>query len=134
MIPPVIAARVTMRDDMAHSAIDIKSYEDMLKNQLISQIANELRDKVDFRNFIEPQHHHKIIEASVVAMSYKDFQANYGDNYQRRGISDGTMAIMQNGHWKVLGQAPISKVDLQQEKVYNKKSAVDYLTDRMRNS
>jgi hypothetical protein len=133
---PTVTAQVVVRDDMAFSAPDRLAYEDSLKRQLISQLADAIRDKVEIREYIDHQNNHKVIRAELIAMSYKEFQANYGNMQQRRGISDGTMAIMQNGHWKVFGQNPLVKpvVDIKPEQVYNKKSAVDYLTERMRSS
>jgi len=133
---PTVTTRVIVRDDMAFTANDRLAYEDSLKRQLMSQLADAVRDKVEIHEYIDHHNNHKVIQAELIAMSYKEFQANYGNQQQRRGISDGTMAIMQNGHWKVLGHKPMVKpvVDMQTEKVYNKKSAVDYLTERMRNS
>ena len=132
---PSIRAQVVVRDDIWNS-VDHTAYKDSLKRQLMIQLTESLRDKVEIREYVDPNYHQKIIQAELIAMSYKEYQANYGNMNQRRGISDGTMAIMQNGHWKVLGHKPMAKpvLDEKSEKEYNKKSAVDYLTERMRNS
>jgi hypothetical protein len=102
--------------------------------KLLNQLGVALKDKVEFRTYTHYDKYNKTIEASVIAMTMQDFQANYAPTMmRRRGIADGTMAIMQNGEWKVIGQ-PSPVVAKKEEKVYNKKSAVDYLTDKMRNS
>ena len=133
---PTISARVLVKDDMLYTATDRLAYQECLKRDLMSQLVDAVRDKVEFREHFDPNYHQKIIQADLIAMSQKEFQANYGNMTQRRGISDGTMAIMQNGHWKVLGHKPMIKpvVDIKSEKSYNKKSAVDYLTERMKKS
>ena len=133
---PSVRAEAVVRDDLLLNATDLNAYEDSLKRQLVAQLADSLIDKVEFREYRDPNYHQKVIRAELIAMSWQEFQANYGNMQQRRGISDGTMAIMQNGHWKVFGHKPMVKpvLDKKAEKEYNKKSAVDYLTERMRNS
>jgi hypothetical protein len=136
MIPPTVRAEAVVRDDLLLNSTDLNAYEDSIKKQLASQLADSLIDKVEFREYRDPNYHQKVIRAELIAMSWQEFQANYGNMTQRRGICDGTMAIMQNGQWKVLGNEPMVKpvLDNNLEKSYNKKSAVDYLTERMRNS
>jgi hypothetical protein len=133
---PAVTARVVVKEDLLLNATDPFFYQESIKKDLMSQIALAVRDKVEIHEYIDHHNNHKVIQAELIAMSYKEFQANYGNMQQRRGISDGTMAIMQNGHWKILGSRPIAKpvVVENSEKMYNKKSAVDYLTERMKRS
>jgi len=136
MFPPSVRAEAVVRDDLLLNATDLNAYEDSLKRQLVAQLADSLIDKVEFREYRDPNYHQKVIRAELIAMSWQEFQANYGNMTQRRGIQDGTMAIMQNGNWKVISNNSPTKpvVDKKPVVEYNKKSAVDYLTERMRNS
>jgi len=136
MFPPSVRAEAVVRDDLLLNATDLNAYEDSLKRQLVAQLADSLIDKVEFREYRDPRYHQKVIRAELIAMSWQEFQANYGNITQRRGIQDGTMAIMQNGNWKVISNNSPTKpvVDKKPVVEYNKKSAVDYLTERMRNS
>jgi len=133
---PSVRAEAVVRDDLLLNATDLNAYEDSLKRQLVAQLADSLIDKVEFREYRDPNYHQKVIRAELIAMSWQEFQANYGNMTQRRGIQDGTMAIMQNGNWKVISNNSPTKpvVDKKPVVEYNKKSAVDYLTERMRNS
>jgi len=133
---PSVRAEAVIRDDLLLNATDLNAYEDSLKRQLVAQLADSLIDKVEFREYRDPNYHQKVIRAELIAMSWQEFQANYGNMTQRRGIQDGTMAIMQNGNWKVISNNSPTKpvVDKKPVVEYNKKSAVDYLTERMRNS
>jgi len=133
---PSVRAEAVVRDDLLLNATDRIAYEDSLKRQLVVQLADSLIDKVGFREYTDHSYHQKVIRAELIAMSWQEFQANYGNMQQRRGISDGTMAIMQNGNWKVISNNSPTKpvVDKKPVVEYNKKSAVDYLTERMRNS
>jgi len=133
---PSVRAEAVVRDDLLLNATDLNAYEDSLKRQLVAQLADSLIDKVEFREYRDPSYHQKVIRAELIAMSWQEFQANYGNMTQRRGIKDGTMAIMQNGNWKVISNNSPTKpvVDKKPVVEYNKKSAVDYLTERMRNS
>ena len=133
---PSVRAEAVVRDDLLLNATDRNAFEDSLKRQLVAQLADSLIDKVEFREYRDPNYHQKVIRAELIAMSWQEFQANYGNMTQRRGIQDGTMAIMQNGNWKVISNNSPTKpvVDKKPVVEYNKKSAVDYLTERMRNS
>jgi len=133
---PSVRAEAVVRDDLLLNATDLNAFEDSLKRQLVAQLADSLIDKVEFREYRDPNYHQKVIRAELIAMSWQEFQANYGNMTQRRGIQDGTMAIMQNGNWKVISNNSPTKpvVDKKPVVEYNKKSAVDYLTERMRNS
>ena len=133
---PSVRAEAVIRDDLLLNATDLNAFEDSLKRQLVAQLADSLIDKVEFREYRDPNYHQKVIRAELIAMSWQEFQANYGNMTQRRGIQDGTMAIMQNGNWKVISNNSPTKpvVDKKPVVEYNKKSAVDYLTERMRNS
>jgi len=129
---PIISIRNRIPDIHTLASHDVNEYVNHVKNKMLIDLSVQLRPKVQFREFQDPQSYDRCVEASVVAMSYQEFQANYGTHQHRLGISDGTMAIMQNGRWKVLGMKPIPK---QVEAPAPKKlTAVDYLTEKMRNS
>lgn len=133
---PSVRVDVVIKDDLLLllSTTNRAAYEESVKRQLVAQLAESLIDKVEIREYMDPNYHQKVIQAELIAMSWQEFQANYGNMQQRRGIQDGTMAIMQNGNWKVINDNSPTKpvVDKKPEVEYNKKSAVDYLTERMR--
>jgi len=141
---PAIYTRLHIPENQTSVTFDAKSFEEMCKNQLVSQLVEALKDKIEIREIRDPNNFDKILEASIIAMSNDEYSANYGTMNQRRGISDGTMAVMQNGHWKVLsGISPLynpfpnsprptpKKVEAAPPQ---KKNAVDYLTERMKRS
>jgi hypothetical protein len=134
---PAIFVRSSIPELHTMNATDFQAYIDGVKSKMVVDLASHLKPKVEFREYQDPQFYGKVIEASVIAMSHQEFEANYGNMQQRRGTSDGTMAIMQNGHWKVLGVKPtpkpvqsVVKVELPPAKM----SAVDYLKQKMRTS
>lgn len=132
MIPPLVVVQQKFSELSVVNALDKSVYEDQIKIKLLSELGLALKDKVEFREYVDHANFHKTIEAAVCAMSYNEFQANYG--YRNRGIADGTMAIMHNGHWKVLSGVTRPTPKIPQPVVKQKQSAIDYLTDRMRNS
>jgi hypothetical protein len=136
---PFVHIRTHIVDyDYMSSNYDKNFFEHEVKRKLVHQLAESLIDKIEIRELHDPTAFGKTFEASLVAMSHQEYVANYGHMHHRRGISDGTMAMMQNGHWKVMNSGfppssprPTPKVP---EKTVVKKTAVDYLTERMKRS
>lgn len=124
--------------------VQFPDIEIAVKKKLAAAIADKLVDKIDYRSYNDPSSFDVVYEANLIAMSEEEFTVNYGNFNQRRGIADGTMAIMQNGNWKVVGAGTTSplfqpmlntpKPTPKKVEVNTKKSAVDYLTERMKNS
>lgn len=120
-ITPIFSVRKKINPDMFNDP----GYYHHIKLQIASEITSMLLDKIDFRSYTDPNNFDSIFEGSVVAMSKLDYEANYGNVHQRRGIADGTKAIMQNGDWKVLREEP------KKQTTKEIKTAVDYLTSKM---
>lgn len=133
------APRVYAREIIPQSLLmDSGNIEDAIKRNLASMIAAELFDKVEFRKYNDPNSHDVIVEASLIAMNQTEFDANFGSHHQRRGIADGTMAVLVNGNWKVLGTTSTPSLNsirptpksIEQEPP-KKVSATEYLTNKV---
>lgn len=124
---PYFSTRISFPDllSMNISAID---YQNLIQSKISTDIANAIMKKVEIRELSDPSTYDKIVEGTVIVMSPDEYQANYGSMHHRRGIADGTMAVMQNGHWKVLNSPRPTPKRVEQKKL----SAVDYLTEKMK--
>lgn len=132
---PIIAVQETLREVEYLTATDVLAYEDHVKKKLAVQLSEHAvaAGCVTFETRQDPYNHQRVLRASMISMSHKDWEANFANYNTRRGIQDGTMAIMQNGNWKVLSNerisvpAPLTKIEKS-----GKISAEDYLKERLR--
>lgn len=106
---PIVAAAVEVDDGSlsALSATDFQSRMERVKFDLALELAKHLMPKMTIEKIPSMDSYRTTYRALFVGMSMDDWHANYGDNYQRRGIADGTMAVMQNGHWHIVQQPSV---------------------------
>ena len=79
--------------------------QDQIQRELIARLLPDLSKLVDIHRV--PCYSQGLVEfyAEVVAMTKDDFMANHAPNQSRRGIADGTMAVMHNGNWKIISNS-----------------------------
>lgn len=106
---PIVSAAVEIdeNDWSKVHADDVQIRMERIKFDLALEIAKNLMNKMTIEKIPSMHSYKTTYRASFVGMSMDDWHANYGQNYQRRGISDGTMAVMQNGHWHIVQQPSV---------------------------
>lgn len=89
---------------LQHSTASHAKYvEEQVRNELASRLARELASIMKVHRYDSHNDDKVVYLGEVIAMTWDDYAANYGTyDDRRRGISDGTMAIMQNGNWKIV--------------------------------
>jgi phage gpG-like protein len=85
------------------NAVSVSETEYDIRAQLAEMMLPEMIKLIDVHKVPNPQDASIEFYGELIAMGRDDYFANYGTHYQRRGISDGTMAIMQGGNWKIVG-------------------------------
>ena len=97
---------------LQHSTASHVNYiEEQVRHDLASKLARELSSIMKIHRYDSHNDQKVVYLAEVIAMTWDDYAANYGTyDDRRRGISDGTMAVMQNGNWKIVRtNAPVAK-------------------------
>lgn len=105
--PKILRSRITISEyaHLTKTAVDVAETEYDIRCRLAEELLPELIKLIEVQKV--PDYANGTIEfyGELFAMARDDYFANYGTHYQRRGISDGTMAIMQGGNWKIVGSA-----------------------------
>lgn len=105
--PKILRSRIVISEyaHLSKSAVDVADTEYDIRCRLAEELLPEIIKMMDVQKV--PDYASGTIEfyGELFAMARDDYFANYGTHYQRRGISDGTMAIMQGGNWKIVGSA-----------------------------
>ena len=106
MQPLTIRAKVKISEYSHLSTIqDQSDFEYDVRMRLAQELMPELIKVMQVHKIQSNQRWATEYIGEVVAMKYDDWMANYASHHSRRGIADGTMAIMHNGNWKVVGAA-----------------------------
>ena len=85
------------------TASHVNYIEEQVRHELASKLVCELVPTMKVHRYDHHADYKAVFVGEVIAMSWDNYAANYGTHAERRGIADGTMAIMQNGNWKVVG-------------------------------
>lgn len=104
MRPLTIRAKVEVPSYSYLSTLqDQADFEYELRMNLAQQLMPELLKIMQIQKVPNMMNATTDYYGEVIAMTYDDYLANYAPHvHRRRGISDGTMAIMQNGNWMVM--------------------------------
>lgn len=85
------------------TASHVNYIEEQVRHELASKLVRELVPMMAVHRYDHHADYKAVFVGEVIAMSWDNYAANYGTYAERRGISDGTMAIMQGGNWKIVG-------------------------------
>ena len=105
--PKILRSRITISEyaHLTKTAVDVAETEYDIRCRLAEELLPELIKLIEVQKV--PDYANGTIEfyGELFAMARDDYFANYGTHYQRRGIADGTMAIMKNGNWMIVASA-----------------------------
>lgn len=108
MRPLTIRAKLEVTNHSYLSTLqDQADFEYELRMQLAQELMPELLKIMQIQKVPNMMNATTDYYGEVIAMKHDDYLANYAPHdHRRRGISDGTMAIMQNGNWMVVSNQP----------------------------
>lgn len=89
------------------SSIEVQRRVDEIKMKLCNMLAEQMAKNIVLEKVPNHRDQYVTYVASLIGVSLDDWKANYANSYTRRGISDGTMAVMQNGNWHVVSNPSI---------------------------